>query len=194
MRKFALILLLVFSFAAPSDAQRNGQWQLFAGYSYMRANVREYFKSTPIVYSLRNQYANLNGWNVSITENVNKWFGGTLDVSGHYGSPSLQGTNTTQQAYTVSYGPQFFHQGRSLRLFGHVLGGLTHISTEVSPTGPHASGTSFTIAPGGGLDMHLFKYGSLRLFQAEYFHTNLQGSSNNQLRISTGIVFDLNKK
>src|SRR5215475_15484026 len=110
MKKFAFILLLVLSLAAPAVSQSKGQWQLFAGYSYMRANVREYFKSTPIVYSLRNQYANLNGWDVSVTENVNKWFGGTLDVNGVYGSPSLQGTDTTQQAYSVLYGPHFFHQ------------------------------------------------------------------------------------
>src|SRR5215831_16686848 len=105
MKKFALILLLVFSFAAPSVSQPKGQWQLFAGYSYMRANVREYFKSTPIVYSLRNQYANLNGWDVSLTENVNKWFGGTLDASGHYGSPLQSGTTTGQQVHSLSYGP-----------------------------------------------------------------------------------------
>jgi hypothetical protein len=194
MRKFLYILLFTFYFTTSSIAQKNGQWQLFAGYSYMRANVREYYKSTPSVYSLRNQYANLNGWDVSITENVKSWLGGTLDASGHYNSPSLLGTNTTQQAYSFSYGPHFFHQGRKWRPFAHVLMGLTHISTEVSPVGPHVSGTSFTAAPGGGLDMRLFKDGSLRLFQAEYFHTNLQGNSQNQLRLSTGVVFDLNKK
>ena len=129
-----------------------------------------------------------------MTENVNRWFGGTLDISGHYKSPVLLNVTTKQQAHSILYGPRFAHHGRKLSPFAHVLVGLTHVSAEVTPTGPHISDTSFTAAPGGGLDLHFFSKGSIRLVQAEYFHTNLQGGSQNNLRISAGVVFDLNKR
>jgi hypothetical protein len=196
MKKILQLLFLTLCFVTTSIAQNKSTsaWQLFGGFSYMRGNVREYYKSTPAVYSIRNQYANLYGWDVSLTENVKSWFGGTLDASGNYGSPPLLGTTTRQQVHSFSYGPRFFHQGRTLRPFAHILVGVTHVSASVSSISAHVSATSFMAAPGGGLDMRLFSHGSIRLFQAEYFHTNLQGGSQNQLRASTGIVFDLNKK
>lgn len=201
MKKLFLILFMIARFTNASEAQSSDAWQFFAGYSYMRANVREYFKTsvtTPIgsgsTYSINNRYANLNGWDVSITENVKSWFGGTLDASGHYGSPQLLGTSTAQRAYSILYGPRFFRKGRKFTPFGHVLFGITHVNAEVSATGPHISDTSFTAAPGGGLDIAFLKKSYFRLFQAEYFHTNLQGDSHSHLRVSTGVVFDLNKK
>src|SRR5262249_26779536 len=136
MKKALQALLFLAFLVTPSIAQKMDQFQLFGGYSYMRANVREYFRSTPDMYSINNRYTNLNGWNVSLTENLNHWFGGTLDGSGLYGSPTLSGTSTSQHAYSLLYGPRFFHQGRKITPFGHVLGGATHISATVS-TGPH---------------------------------------------------------
>jgi hypothetical protein len=196
MKKLLQILLFVSSVVSPCFAQSStkGQWQLFAGYSYMRANVREYFKPSPSLYAVRNQYANLNGWEVSVTENVKKWFGGTLDASGHYSSPQIGAITTNQQAYSLLYGPHFFHQGKKWRPFAHVLLGITHINSEVPSPGPSISNTSFAIVPGGGLDMHLFSRGSIRWFQVDYLHANLEGSSNSHLRASAGLVFDLNKK
>ena len=196
MRKLLLILLLSSSIAAPSFAQSQtkGQWQLFAGYSYMRANVREYFKPSPSLYSIKNQYANMNGWEVSITENVKSWFGGTLDASGHYSSPAIGAVTTNEQAHSLLYGPHFFHQGKKFRPFAHVLVGVTHISASVPSPGPSISNTSLAVGSGGGLDMRLFSRGSIRLFQAEYFNTNLEGDSRSHLRVSAGVVFDLTKK
>jgi hypothetical protein len=194
MKKTLHVLFLTVCFANPSIGQKMDEFQLFGGYSYMRANVQEYFKSTPIIYSISNRYTNLNGWDVSVTENLNHWFGGTLDGSGLYGSPTLSGMSTSQHAYSLLYGPRFFHQGHTFAPFGHVLAGATHIRATVSSTGPHVSHTSFSLVPGGGLDMRIFSKGWLRLFQVEYFHTNLQGGSQSQLRVSTGIVLDLYKK
>jgi hypothetical protein len=196
MRKLLKVLLFALCVASPGFAQTKakGQWQLFGGYSYMRANVREYFKPSPSLYAVRNQGANLNGWDVSITENVKTWFGGTLDVSGHYGSPQIGAITTNQQLYTFLYGPHFFHQGKKWRPFAHILAGVTHISSEVPSPGPSISNTSFAALPGGGLDMRLFSRGSIRWFQVEYFHADLIGSSQSHLRASAGLVFDLNKK
>src|SRR5262249_35264988 len=139
MKKLLQILLLASCLTTPCFAQSKNQWQLFAGYSFMRANVREYYKPTTTLYAIRDQYANLNGWDRSLTENIKSWFGGTLDASGHYGSPSqkttVQTTSTTQRVHSFSYGPHFFHQGRKFTPFGHVLIGITHISAAVPSPG-----------------------------------------------------------
>jgi|SRR5215471_6214444 len=196
MRKILQILFFTACFATTSMAQTKplSAWQFFAGYSYLRANVREYYQPTPNEYSIRDHFANLNGWNLSATENVKTWFGGTLDGSGHYGSPQFQGTKTTQHVHSLSYGPNFFHQGKHFSPFAHVLVGFTHVSASASSTSAQASQTKLLVAPGGGLDMRLFKYGAIRLFQAEYFRANLQGSSRNQLRVSAGITFNWTRK
>jgi hypothetical protein len=196
MRKLLQILLFASCAASPcfAQSQAKGQWQLFAGYSYMRANVREYYKPSASLYAVRNDFANMNGWEVSITENVKKWFGGTLDASGHYSSPQIGAISTSEQVYSILYGPHFFHQGKRWRPFGHVLLGISYVSSEVSSPGPSISNTSFAVLPGGGLDMKFFSRGSIRLFQADYVHANLEGSSQNHLRASAGVVFDLTKK
>src|SRR5262245_11838131 len=79
------ILLCLFFLATPCIAQQVPSWEFFGGYSFQETNVRKYFRSTPIIFSFQNHYTGLNGWDVSATENVNRWFGGTLDISGHYG-------------------------------------------------------------------------------------------------------------
>ena len=63
MRKILQLLVVILCVTIPSLAQTTpvkGEWQVFGGYSYMRAAVREYYKSTPIIYSIRDQRANLN--------------------------------------------------------------------------------------------------------------------------------------
>jgi|SRR5579884_2684664 len=197
MKKILHIVSAILCFTAPLKAQTpqtKGQFQLFAGYSLMRANVREYYKSSSIVYSVNDHWANLSGWDIGLTENVKKWFGGTLDVSGNYKSPVLQGITTSEKAYSLLYGPHFFYPGHRFVPFAHVLGGVTHVSAAVPAPGPNVSGTSFALAPGAGLDVRVGRVMSIRVIQAEYFHTDFQSASKNQLRGSAGVVFDLNKK
>src|SRR5947208_15950661 len=108
MRLRPLVVLFLFLLLAkPSFAQETREWEFFGGYSVQRTNVREYYKSTPIIYAIRNRYENLNGWDFSITENRNRWFGGTLDVSGHYKTPILSGSNNREQMHSILYGPRF---------------------------------------------------------------------------------------
>src|SRR6266481_6410676 len=75
---------LLLAFVTPCLAQETPAWQFFGGYSFQRADVREYFKTTPIIYTFRHHYVNMNGFEFSVTENRNRWFGGTLDFSGYY--------------------------------------------------------------------------------------------------------------
>ena len=80
--------------------------------------------------------------------------------------------------------PSFF---RSLlgkvRPFAEALFGASHVSGGIE-----GSDTSFATAVGGGLDYKIIKPVAWR-FQGDYVQTRLFGATQNNVRISTGIVF-----
>jgi hypothetical protein len=188
------LLLFVLLFATPSFAQTIPGWEVFGGYSFQRSNTRKYFKSTPIIYTFHNEGANLNGWDVAVTENISRWFSGTLDLSGHYGSPAVSGSNNREQMYTIMYGPRFSMRGMgSSTPFVHVLLGAAHADVKVSPTGPHVSDLSFAMAAGGGVDLKWRDNAAIRVIQAEYLRANAIGANQNNFRISAGLILYLGR-
>jgi hypothetical protein len=187
-----LVLFLLLLLVRPSFAEETPEWEFFGGYSILRTNVREYYKSTPIIYSINYKFENLNGWDFSFTENINHWFGGTFDVSGHYKTPVFKGSPNQQQIHSLMYGPRFSLHTSLLTPFAHALFGAAHANVQVTPVGPHASDWSFATAAGGGVDLNVKGF-AIRLIQAEYFHANGLGSNQNNYRASAGIVFHAGK-
>jgi len=195
MQKLILAPFVFFVFllpVTPACAQETPEWEFFGGYSIQRTSVREYYKSTPSIYSIRYKQETLNGWGFAVTENINHWFGGTFDVSGHYKTPVLQGSPNQQQMHSFLYGPRFSIRTSLLTPFAHLLFGAAHSNVQVTPVGPHASDTSFAAAAGGGVDLRIHGV-AVRLIQAEYFHANALGINQNNYRASAGIVFHAGK-
>ncbi len=184
-------LLLLLLFAARSAAQSSEpapSWELFGGYSFQRSDVREYFKSTPIIYTARGRYANLDGWEVSVTENINRWFGGTLDISGHYTNSTIGGVPNRNQIYSLLYGPRIVYRRRWGVPFAHALLGAAYSRAKVTPVGPKASDFAFATAIGGGFDLSIGRRVAIRVVQADYFRTNALGVRPNGYRASAGVV------
>jgi hypothetical protein len=186
--RFSLLTLM---FSLQCAAQDTPAWQFFGGYSFERADVREYYKTTPIIYTFRHHYVNMNGWELSVTENRNRWFGGTLDVSGYYRTPKLLAVSNRENIYSILYGPRFSFVQPFGTPFAHVMFGAAHTSTSVTPTGPHASDFSFAMAIGGGFDLPLKKNTAIRVLQADYLRTTALGSGQNNYRLSAGVIFNL---
>jgi len=203
--KTALLLLIALLAATPCMAQNksSSSWELFTGYSFLWANVREYRRVTsPPTFVGHNAYTYLNGWEVSLTENVNRRIGGTLEVSGYYASPTVSGTSTSEELYSVLYGPQISFRKRWGNPFVHALLGASHASVKATPTGPHTTITSFAFAAGGGADLNFGTRTAIRVFQVDYIRpdflpstTASGGGSTTQhdIRISAGLVFHLTK-
>ena len=192
-RTLRLFLLTLF-FASPCLAQTIPAWEVFGGYSQQQSNVKQYYKSTPIIYTVRNQIVNLNGWDVSVTENINRWFGGTLDIRGHYRKPTVLGSANRERMYSVMYGPRFSFRGSpSIVPFANVLLGVAHMDLKVTPTGPRASDASFAMAEGGGLDLKFWNNAAIRVVQAEYLRANALGANQNSFRFSAGVILYLGK-
>jgi opacity protein-like surface antigen len=164
VRKLTLLLGLFFLVAISAHAQDSDKVQLFGGYSYM------HFDSPRSV--------SLNGWELSGQYKFTDWLGGVADFDGHYGSQFGIG----ESVHTFLVGPQVSFPAR-ISPFAHVLIGGAHFSSDV------ASDTSFATAIGAGFDTKIRDNLSWRIFQADYVYTHFFGGTQNNVRVSTGIVF-----
>jgi hypothetical protein len=183
--------------AAAAHAQDT--FQLFGGYSYVRPAVTVIETSTgscqpgpplvcfPVVTPV-GTHPNLNGWGLSATYNPIKWLGTTADFSGQFGS--AQGATVHLQTYL--FGPQVRFPGR-VSPFAHVLFGDAHESLGansllgISP----ASANAFAVAAGAGIDIKVAHFVSLRPIQLDYLATRFGSATQNQARLSAGVVLHL---
>lgn len=195
-KRLGILMLLAAVGVMAQDAPKA---ELFGGYSYSRVQAGSGLSGI-----------NLNGWNASITGNVNSWFGVTADFSGHYGSPS--GTKVNRHSFL--FGPRLTFRGHDkVNPFVHVLFGGVRGHRSITPAGPPpplpqlppVSETAFGMVLGGGMDVKVGNNFAIRVVQADYLltrfdqpsgifcitvpcPTTIQGTQHN-LRLSFGIVW-----
>jgi hypothetical protein len=162
VRRLSLLVGLVLLVSLSAHAQDKGEF--FGGYSYMRVD------NSPSV--------NLNGWELAGQYKFAPWVGAVADFDGHYGSPFGFSTSV----HTFLFGPQVSWPGR-VSPFAHVLLGGAHVNI----TG--ASDTSFAMAIGGGIDTMLVHGVYWRVIEGDYLPTHFGSATQNNARLSTGIVF-----
>ena len=187
---------MIFLVAVPGLAQHIPAWEVFGGYSFQRSNVRKYFRATPILFRSNDEGSNLHGWDVAVTENLNSWLAGSLDISGRYAGPDVSGSHNSERMHSLMYGPKFLFRRPSSKYtpFAHVLAGVAHMHVRVTPTGPRASDYSLAIAAGGGIDMRYRGRTAIRVLQAEYLRANALGSGQNNIRLSAGLILYLGSR
>lgn len=158
-----LVIWLAAFFLASITSQAQGKVELFGGYSY------EHFNGSPS--------GNLNGWELSGQYKFASWVGGVADVDAHYGS--LSGVNTRSVHFL--FGPQISFPARVSPFF-HVLIGGANIR------GVGGTNTSFGTAVGAGIDSRIAPFLSWRIVQFDYLGTRFFHVTQNDVRISTGLV------
>ena len=84
------------------------------------------------------------------------------------------------------FGPRVSITVGKLTPFAEIMGGVGHMNTGGSLTGP--SDTSFASAVGGGIDYRVFHPLAVRL-EGDYVTTRFFGDTQNNFRLSTGVVF-----
>lgn len=182
----------------PRAAKAQGKIELFGGFSYVRGNVIYQQQTGGITVcgitciqtgptiNLR-QYPNLFGWEASGAYKIVPFLSINADFGQQYGS--LNGGNVHLTTYL--FGPQLSLPG-PISPFVHGEFGSAHESvsgfTNASQISP-GSNTSFATALGGGLDIKVIPFFSLRLFQIDDLVTRLYNSKQNEPRVSAGIVF-----
>jgi peptidoglycan-associated lipoprotein len=178
MNKYVVILAILLIGALPLLAQSDfPRAQVFGGYSYVRADTHDVLSGPQ----------NLNGWNAQGSVNFNKWLGITADFGGYYGSPG----QVTIHDYSFLFGPTLTYRTEHVAPFFHALFGGNHINASI--LGFPGSDTAFAMAFGGGLDLPVGEHFGVRLAQVDWLRTQHFSSGQNNIRFSTGIMFNFGK-
>lgn len=186
MKLRVVVSLLAFAslFAVAAQAQDERKTvDVFAGYSYVRANPA----------SSGADSFSLNGGSASAAYNFNNWLSGVADFGGYH-STNILGSGVEGTLSTYLFGPRvsYHHFGR-VTPFGEVLFGVAHTGADLLGTGN--SQNAFAMTVGGGFDYRLNRHFSLRPAKVDYLltrfdeFTGTNARSQNNLRVSTGIVF-----
>ena len=177
MNKYIVMLGILLMAALPllaQDAFPRGQ--VFGGYSYLSVDT-----------SGLSGRKSLNGWNGQGSVNFNKWLGITGDFGGYYGSPN----HVTLHDYSFLFGPTLTYRTEHVAPFFHALFGGNHINA--STKGATGGNTAFAMAFGGGLDLPVGEHFGVRLAQVDWLRTQHFSTSQNNIRLSTGIMFNFGK-
>lgn len=185
LKPIAFILYIFFGVLGPSatcSAQTKIKLpaiEIFGGYSHLR------FESTQLGFADR---LNLNGANVEVSlPDLYSGLGIAADVSAHYAQQMKE--------FNFLIGPQYSAQWKGIRLTGHALFGrardrlLRPGTTLLEP-----SNLGRGIAVGGALDFSLSSRLSVRPIQADYLTTNFFGSTQHNVRLSSGLIFKFGKR
>lgn len=173
LRKTALFFLLLLA-PVLAAAQVAPRWEVFGGYSYLRLDSQSFGFAT--------NYTNMNGWNAAGTFNLNLKWSATLDLSGHYGT----------QLSTLNYmiGPQYAWRHDKSKFFVHGLIGKGQNRVNITVgTQTYFESVGRAFAGGGGFDWDWSPRFTFRVVQADYLNTSTFGKSQNDIRVSTGVIF-----
>jgi opacity protein-like surface antigen len=177
MKRVTWLVPAILLLCVGARAQETPAWEINGGYSYLRANLNGPGGSF-----------DLNGGNVSVTENLNHWFGGRIEFNAFSGG--VGGTNVS--AETITYGPVFsYRKHERFTPYGHVQFGAVHGS--VGYLGISASAFKFAMAPGGGVDINLNPRFAIRV-QGDYLMTRFLDLRQDNLQFSTGLVIHFGRK
>jgi opacity protein-like surface antigen len=188
--------------------------EIFGGYSYLRldnATGLSVASTTGTTTSTMTAMVDrdLNGFGVSVTNNLNSWLGITAEFSGHFTDAVNNGQLLDRDAYIVTAGPRLaIRRFERFTPFLHIMAGMARqdIQNQTSSTtgtlstiNQSDSGIAFVV--GGGVDLNLSSRIGVRLLQTDYVLTrfsNRNGASSelNQanFRASTGFVLKLGEQ
>jgi hypothetical protein len=184
-RYLVMSTVLVLVFAGSAFSQQGAE--IFGGYAYQRTGGE-----------------GLHGFNASVTGNMAPWVGITGEFGLHSkGASILEPTTGVLKAdakiMAFRVGPKFVsHVNDTTSLFVHVLAGAYRASANVSASGlgfsVDGSGTGFSAATGGGVDLRVAPRIAVRPVQIDWIHLGsasifgVDMGNSNGFRYSGGVV------
>jgi hypothetical protein len=164
-----LILLFGLALSNFSTAQEIPRAQLFGGFSYTR------FDSPTLGFA---NPSNLVGFNISPAFNLTYGFGVKAELTGQYGSKL--------NVRDLTVGPQFLYPRGRMLFFAHALFGDSRSFVRL---GTGEGDTARAIVLGGGVDLDISPRFAFRAVQVDYVRTTLFSTTQNNVRVSTGLVY-----
>jgi opacity protein-like surface antigen len=186
MKKLVLVAVLLFGFSVLAVAQDVPVAEVFGGYSYVRGDA-----GNPAIT------LNMNGWNASIALNANKFAGMVVDFGGAYGTPAgpngSELTSEKTRAFTLMFGPRINVRKGRVTPYLQALFGYARVTNGVDTANENKS-NDFAMAYGGGVDISVNKYISIRPAEVEYLGVKAGQDLLNNVRFSAGIIFKIGKR
>jgi hypothetical protein len=163
------LVISVSSVRAQEAARIDG----FGGFSYLR------FNALTIGYP---NDTNLYGFNVQGTGNIKLWLGVTADISGNYGSQ--------MSSYHFMIGPQYTRRRGTSSIFVQGLFGKAQNNVSiVQPTRNGFESVGRSYGGGIGYDREWKQRFTIRVIQIDVFHSKTYSKTQNDARVSAGLVF-----
>src|SRR5579864_3156141 len=185
MNRLVLLCGALLLFAGIASAQDEApKVEVFGGYSYVRVNPG----------------FNFNGGSGSFAYNLTPMFGVVGDFGGYHWSQA--GVDANVISYL--FGPKVALRHGPITPFAQALfggarisgssGGCAGVAGRVRPEGfiggcGSGSENAFAMTIGGGVDWNATSHIGIRLIQGEYLLTHFLSNTQNNARISTGVVF-----
>jgi len=179
MRRLLTLTPLLVLLTFVSAPRAFSQVELYGGYSHLSLS------STP-----SNIGSSSNGWQGGIYLHLLGPFGAEADYSNHYGvSPRIPsgGGRYYVPKFTELYGPRFTLALPRIHPFVHALFGTVHGTAE-TPLGSRSE-NAFGLAFGGGVNVKATRHVWLRLIQVDYLRAQFTNNTQNDTRVSAGLVF-----
>ncbi|HTS38694.1 MAG TPA: outer membrane beta-barrel protein [Candidatus Solibacter sp.] len=179
MCKGFIIILMLFALGSLAAAQAPTSGNIFFGYSFYNTDLSSIDR------------ANTNGWEGTLEGRVFPHIGIVADFNGNYGSQNFPGplcvdcpstVNLNFSEHNVMFGPRVSASIGKFRPFAEAMFGIGHVNISGGSTQ-----NSFATAIGGGIDYRLIKPVAWR-FQGDYVTTRFFSTTQNNVRLSTGIV------
>lgn len=168
----AFFLFFLLATSSLLRAQQFPRYEVFGGYSFLRHD-------TPSIGFA--DYSNLNGWNAEAAVNITYSWSAAIDLSGYYGSK--------QNAYNFMIGPQYSFRREKSKFFAHLLIGKAQDTVTIkSAVRSGFESVGRAVAAGGGFDWDWSPRITFRVAQADYLNTHVFGNSQNDIRVSTGVI------
>ena len=188
MRSLIWLVFLFFLLPGTLAAQDVPKVEIFGGYSYFHMPSDIFFDTD----HLTTEEASLNGWNVTVTGNLNRWLGAEFDFGGYSGTVKTRNTRyggiypTNIDIRTYLFGPRLSYRGdRRFTPFVHALFGTVGLANEPQSNTPEYDPG---MALGGGFDIKVVRHVAIRAIQADYVISYLGLLHENNLRLSFGAV------
>jgi outer membrane protein OmpA-like peptidoglycan-associated protein len=175
-RRIAILLLALPAFLgsvgaiAAAQEQPTPKWELFGGYSYIYPNTDVHgtlpLGVLPVSSALE---SNPKGIGASLNYNFSRWFGMTVDASGHWGSgeSGLNDRIDDAEFYNLSVGPKVTFRSHHFAPFLEALVG----DHKLEPEGFHDI-DKIGLMLGAGIDVPVSHHVALRLLRADYVMSN----------------------
>lgn len=176
MRKLMIVCGLLLLWSASARSQEGPGFDISGTYQYVRFNPGDGASGI-----------NCQGGSGSF----GAYFTSRLGVVGEFGGCKVTGLPSGATAHELDYlfGPRFYFptKGRVFPFVQALVGG-EQFSAGVDGYGSGSS-SAFAMTVGGGADVTLTQHVSLRAIQVEYLYTHFGGTSQNNVRLQSGIVW-----